>query len=117
MDSGRIKTDRAFDAVIEHWSRTRIDSALAAIGRYDDAAKQLIALGGAIQGLYFAAFAFGGLEDQLGNGWALPLLMFLFVPVLSVIFCAAQCICRFHLSAEAIGTYHLLLSGREDGLH
>jgi hypothetical protein len=107
-----FESGRAFDAIVEHWSRSMMDSALATIARYDDAAKQLIAVAGALQGLYFAAFAFGDLDQTLPWWWA----VFLFVPVLAVIFIAAQCVCRVSVTAGSMTAYRLLETGRESGI-
>lgn len=105
-------SEASFEAIIEHWSKSRIDSAVSAIARYDEAAKQLITLGGILQGVYFAVFAFGKLNENLSVLWSLPL----FIPVVLVIFCAAQCVCRFHLRMEAMSAYNLMLRGRKEGL-
>ena len=72
------------------------------------AAKQLITLGGALQGLYFAAFTFGKLNEKLPIFWALPL----FIPVVLVIYFSAQCVCQVYLTPDSMRAYQLLLQGR-----
>ena len=47
-DTDKFVSRASFEAIIEHWSKSRIDSAVAAIARYDEAAKQLITLGGVL---------------------------------------------------------------------
>ena len=52
--------DGIFRALLQHWAIARIDTPLDVIARFDEAAKQLIAVGGIIQAAYVAGFAFGG---------------------------------------------------------
>lgn len=51
------KNEQCFDAFIEHWAKARIDGPMQAIARYDDAAKQLVTVGGLMQALLVAAYS------------------------------------------------------------
>jgi hypothetical protein len=90
-------------SLLAHWAEARIDSPLNVIGRLDEAAKQLIAVGGIIQAAYVAGFAFGDLTGKLPD-WAI---VALFVPLISMIFCAAKVICLIPKDLEASDTYEL----------
>lgn len=96
----------AFNALVEHWAKARIDIPMQVVARFDDAAKQLITLGSLLQGLYIAAFTFGDLKHQIPV-W---LLWLLFIPLIALIFCAAQAICIVPLKKEAFDTYNLFRS-------
>lgn len=99
-----VKSEAGFEALLQHWAAARIDSPLHVIGRFDDAARQLIAVGAFIQGAYVAAFGFGNLRSSLPN-WCI---FSLFLPLLAMIFCAARVICLVPLRLEALETYGLL---------
>jgi|ERR1043166_7358776 hypothetical protein len=96
-------SERGLEALLEHWAQARIDSPLRVIGRLDEAAKQLISVGGIIQAAYVAGFAFGNLKEKLPN-WEVGLL---FIPLISMIFCAAKVICLIPKDLEASDTYEL----------
>jgi|SRR5437660_1646200 len=57
----------------EQWRKIQLEAPQQAIIRVEDAAKQLIALTGVLQTLYFAIYAFSDLRQQLGalhiQGW------------------------------------------------
>lgn len=93
--------------IIEHWAKARIDSPLTLIAKFDDASKQLIAVAGALQGLYLAAFAFSGLTSSVPSWYVL----LLFGPLLVVVVFATKCVCTVPLTAEAHGAYKLLERG------
>lgn len=92
----------------EYWRQVGIEAPAQAITRVEDAAKQLIGLTAALQGLYFAIFAFSDLRKQIvalslpvpGN---LVLLLF-FLPIvfwLSSLFCATRVfVPRMHLDID-----------------
>lgn len=92
----------------EYWRQVGIEAPVQAITRVEDAAKQLISLTAALQGLYFAVFAFSDLRKQIvalnlpvpGN---LVLLLF-FLPIvfwLLSLFCATQVfVPRMHLDVN-----------------
>src|SRR5437773_4925727 len=80
---------QSFEAIVEHWAIARIDGPVDTISRYDEAAKQLITLGGLLQGVYVAAFAFGNVSPRVPVWLLLPM----FVPILALIFCAALAVC------------------------
>jgi hypothetical protein len=93
-----------FEAVLQHWAKARIEGPMQVIARFDDAAKQLIALGGLLQGLFFAVVALGGLKGHIPL-WVVPLF---FLPLIALVFCAAKVICTVPAQMEAIGTYTLM---------
>jgi hypothetical protein len=104
-----FETKRTFDTVIDHWAKSRLDVPMQVIARFDDAAKQLITLGSALQGLYVAVFAFGNLKQE-APFWLMGLL---FLPLILLIFCAAQAICVVPVKKEAFDTYSLFKSRSE----
>ena len=68
-------------AAAEHWRKTGNEAPVQAIARVEEAAKQLVALNGTLEGIYFAVFAFSDLRVQV-NGWLgllvlLPVLLWL----------------------------------------
>jgi hypothetical protein len=95
--------DGIFRALLQHWAIARIDTPLDVIARFDEAAKQLIAVGGIIQAAYVAGFAFGGLKGALPT-WGIVLL---FAPLILMIFCAAKVICLVPKELQAFSTYEL----------
>src|SRR6266702_5738549 len=52
---------------IEYWRKVSDEAPVQALIRAEDAAKQLIGLTGALQGLYLAVFAFSDLRKQIGE--------------------------------------------------
>lgn len=94
--------------MLQHWAKARIDGPLDMIARFDEAAKQLISVGGIIQAAYVAGFAFGNLKGALPN-WAVFLL---FGPLILMIFCAARVICLLPKKLEAFTTYELFKNMR-----
>lgn len=101
--TGFVSSESGFQELLQHWGQARVDSPLHVIGRFDDAARQLIAVGAFIQAAFVAAFGFGNLKITLPN-WAVFLL---FLPLLAMIFCAAKVICIVPLQLEAFRTYQL----------
>jgi hypothetical protein len=95
--------DGIFRALLQHWAIARIDTPLDVIARFDEAAKQLIAVGGIIQAAYVAGFAFGGLKGALPT-WGI---VSLFAPLILMIFCAAKVICLVPKELQAFSTYEL----------
>jgi hypothetical protein len=64
------KTQRCLTSIIEHWVKARIDGPMQALARYDDAAKQLITIGGFLQGGLIAVYsALGRQQGSLMNRW------------------------------------------------
>lgn len=53
------QTTTILTSVIEHWAKSRIDSPLQMIARFDDAAKQIIAVIGILWGILIATAKFG----------------------------------------------------------
>jgi hypothetical protein len=92
----------------EYWRQVGIEAPAQAITRVEDAAKQLIGLTAALQGLYFAVFAFSDLRKQIvalslpvpGN---LVLLLFffpIFFWLLSLICATRVFVPRMHLDVN-----------------
>lgn len=79
----------AVDAFVQHWAKSRIDQPREVMARHDEAAKQLIAASTFLQAAYLAVFTFGDLKGHV----PLWLLVLMFVPLLSVVVCAATVIC------------------------
>ena len=101
-----VQSKASFEAVLQHWAKARIDGPLQVVARFDEAAKQLIATGGLLQGLFFAVVAIGNWKSAFPFPlWVVPLF---FLPLLALIFCAAKVICTVPLQMEAIGTYLLM---------
>ena len=81
----------------EYWRQVGIEAPVQAVTRVEDAAKQLIGLTAALQGLYFAVFAFSDLRKQI-VALSLPVpgrlvLLLFFLPIvfwLISLFCATQ---------------------------
>ena len=62
-------------ASAEHWYKIGNEVPVQALGRVEDAAKQLVSLNGALQGLYFAVFAFSDLKARVSGDVALLFLL------------------------------------------
>lgn len=101
-----FSSKQSFEAILQHWASARIDGPMQVIARFDAAAKQLITIGGLLQGLFFAVVALGGVKDHLPFSlWVVPLF---FVPLVALVFCAAKVICTVPVQMEAIDTYKLM---------
>ena len=77
-----------FDSLLKDWGKARLDGPVRLIVGFDDAARQLIAVGAIIQASYVAAFGFGNLRSAMPP-WGVVLL---FAPLILMIFCAARII-------------------------
>ena len=101
-----FESKQSFEAILQHWAKARIDGPMQVIARFDEAAKQLIATGGLLQGLFFAVVALG----EWKSSFPLQLLIVgvFFLPLLALVFCAAKVICTVPLKMEAIDTYKLM---------
>lgn len=99
-----------FNALLGYWARGRIDDPKDVAQRHDDAAKQLIAVGGVLQAGYLAVFAFA--KDRAGLWILLPVLL----PLLGVIFCSARVLCQVQARINAYDTFQLL-TGPRDSSH
>src|SRR5215213_4520283 len=113
MDSQsfNFKSQHCFETILEHWAKARIDTPLQILARFDEAAKQLITIGGTLQGLLIAVFAFTTLQPRLSRE-AIFLVVFLLV---AFIFCAARVICTLPPRMEAMGAYKLFRNIAEPG--
>jgi hypothetical protein len=103
---GLFQSGQSFEAVVQHWAKARIDGPMQVIARFDEAAKQLIATGGLLQGLFFAVVAIGKWKNDFP--FALWIVGAFFLPLLAMVFCAAKVICTVPLKMEAIDTYLLM---------
>jgi len=99
----KFRSPESFEVVLQHWGKARIDTPLQLIARFDDAAKQLIAVGGTLQGLLIAVFAFGNAAPRIPV-LGIPIIV---VVLLAFIFCATKVICTLPPVAEAKSTYIL----------
>src|SRR4051812_3125167 len=77
-------------AAAEHWRKTGNEAPAQALARVEDAAKQLVALTGTLQGLYFAVFAFSDLRERVAN----PLVQLLFFAPLLLWLVSLYCATR-----------------------
>jgi hypothetical protein len=102
-----FKSQDSFQVVLQHWAKARIDTPLQLVARFDDAAKQLIAIGGMIQGLMIAVFAFSGASPRI-PAWGILVIVGL---LLLFIFCAARVICTLPPELEAMKAYKLFKIG------
>ncbi len=82
---------------IDYWRKVGDSAPVDAITRIEEAAKQLIGLTGALQGLYLAVFAFSDLRKQIGGllvpalSWIIWLIFLLpIVMWLISLFCATM---------------------------
>jgi hypothetical protein len=98
-----FKSPESFEVVLQHWAKARIDTPLQLANRFDDAAKQLIAIGGTLQGLLIAVFAFSNAAPRI-PAWGILVIVGL---LLCFIFCAARVICTLPPKLEAMGAYGL----------
>ena len=104
--STQFESKQSFETVVQHWAKARIDGPMQVIARFDEAAKQLIATGGLLQGLFFAVVALGEWTNFPFPLWIVPMF---FLPLLALVFCAAKVICTVPLKMEAIDTYMLMM--------
>jgi hypothetical protein len=104
--SGLFQSKQSFEAIVQHWAKARIDGPMQVIARFDEAAKQLIATGGLLQGLFFAVVALGKWKSDFP--FPLWIVAAFFLPLLAMVFCAAKVICTVPLKMEAIDTYILM---------
>ncbi|MBV8545204.1 MAG: hypothetical protein JO093_13940 [Acidobacteria bacterium] len=79
----------ATETFVQTWIKARIDEPREIMARYDDAARQLIAVSALLQGVYLAVFSFGSLKGSIPTWLLVPS----FVPLLAVVFCAATVLC------------------------
>jgi len=70
----------------EHWRKVGYEFPVKSIERIEEAARQLIALNGTLQGLYLAVFAFSNLRDYTANPLVLLFLAPMILSVTSIIF-------------------------------
>lgn len=97
--------DKGTESFIQHWIKARIDEPRDVMSRHDDAARQLIAVSGLLQGAYLAIFAFGEFRE-IG---ALRLVL-LFLPLIAVVYCAATVLCAVPSDINVHGAFRALRS-------
>src|SRR5262249_1129310 len=98
-----FKSPESFETILQHWAKARIDTPIQLINRFDDASKQLIAIGGTLQGLLIAVFAFSNAAPRIPM-WGILVIVGL---LLIFIFCAARVICTLPPKLEAMDAYSL----------
>ena len=102
---------RCFHTLIEHWAKARIDGPMQAVARYDDAAKQLVTIGGLMQGVLVAAYSLMGRQggaDSPTSSWQLVLVLS-FLTALILFFVCAAGVCWTQPKMESREIYHFLL--------
>jgi len=104
MNEVSILSSSPLRDVIEHWARSRIDTPLSLIGRYDEGARQVLALAATLQGAYVAILSFGDFESSAPTriGW------FVVVLLIPAMFFALRCICTVSPKMEAMNAYKLV---------
>ena len=107
-----FKKDQGFETLLEHWAKARIDTPLQIVSRFDEAAKQLIAIGGTLQGLFIAVFAFSSLQPRIDSKSIIVIVILL----AAFTFCAARVICTLPPKMEAMGAYELFRKTSESGI-
>jgi hypothetical protein len=98
------KIQQCFTAIIEHWVDARIDGPMQVLARYDDAAKQLITIGGVVQGGFIAICAVLGKHPtfQLKAPQILGAIVFELLLLASLSFAAWACSLQPEMQAENI---------------
>lgn len=88
--------DKIFKEEAELWRKIRNESPIQGLVRVEEAAKQIIGITGLLQGLYFAAYTFSNINEQLSglnNFLRQIILPAFFLPALAwliSLFCATQ---------------------------
>jgi hypothetical protein len=80
----------AANAAVEHWRKVGNEAPVQALERAEEAAKQLVALTGTLQGLYFAVYALSDLRQRIADPF---LQLVFFVPLalwLASLYCATR---------------------------
>ena len=109
----QLQSAKTFEVVVQHWAMTQMDGPIQLMARFDDAARQLIVVGGGMQTVFFAVLALSDLKTRI------PLIVVAVVlgPLLALVFCAAKVICTLPTRMAASDTYKLALQiGQHDGL-
>jgi hypothetical protein len=102
---------KATETFVQHWTKARIDEPREIMARYDDAARQLIAVSGLLQGVYLAVFSFGNLKQSLPTGFLIPM----FIPLLAVVYSAATVLCSVPTDFNVHRIFELLRGHDGDG--
>jgi len=91
-------------SIVEHWAESRIDGPMQAIARYDDAAKQLITIGGFLQGGLIAVYSVLGRQQHLSmSGWQIAgIVIFELSLILFLSFAAWACAIQPEMQARRI---------------
>jgi hypothetical protein len=103
--------DASAEAFVQHWAQSRIDEPREIMAQHDEAAKQLVAVAAFLQAAYLAVFTFGDLKGHL----PVVLLFVMFVPLLSIVACAATVICTVPTDLNVYGTFQLLRESAGSG--
>jgi hypothetical protein len=102
---------QCFNTLMEHWAKARIDGPMQAVARFDDAAKQLVTIGGLMQGLLVAAYSL--MDKQPGiltqpRGLQ-PVLVWSFLAFLILFFVCAAGVCWSQPKMDAVEIHDFLL--------
>lgn len=100
-----IRSPESLEGVVQHWAKTRIDGPLDAMARFDEAARQLIIIGGVMQTVVFAVLGLSEMKARIPVA-LVPIALF---PLLLLVIFAAKVICTVPMKMEAIDTYLLAL--------
>lgn len=73
-------------ALKDHWRKVGYEFPVKSIERLEEAAKQLVAINGTLQGLYLAVFAFSNLREYAPSPLTLLFLLPMILSVTSIIF-------------------------------
>lgn len=99
-----VREDGLFDAVVQHWAKARIDNPLQVASRLDESARQLIAVGGILEGLLIAVFTFGKAIDNPPSDYVIAA----FLSLLIMSACAAITIYTQTKDLGAFPIYQML---------
>jgi hypothetical protein len=79
----------AIDTLASYWLKVSFEATIQGLERVEDAAKQLIAINSALQGLYFALYTFSDLKKQI-TAWQILFFLTPMILWLISIYCASQ---------------------------
>jgi hypothetical protein len=95
--------ETAFNQLIQYWGKARIDAPLQLVARYDEAGKQLVTIGTALQTLFTALFFTGHLRSVIAATPAILISGSLGL----VILLAGLAVCWVHVDTEVLSTFAL----------
>jgi len=101
--SGLCDQKTIFNELMQHWGKARIDAPLQLTARYDEAGKQLVTIGTALQTLFTALFFTGHLKSVISATPAVLISGSLGL----VILLAGLAVCWVHVDTEVLGAFEL----------